>query len=482
MVEGKRIYYGGYYKTFSKDDIREIHEASLKVLEEVGFEIGYAPALDLLEEKGARVDRDKKRVYLNRQLISHCIKQAPSEFTFYGREREMDIVLGGTRVHFGTGGTALNVLDLERKKRKSSARDIADIASLVEKLEYLDFFIIPVYPHDAPQDKVDINRFFPAFCHTSKPVMGGVYSLDGLREVVEIAAEIAGGMDKLRQEPFLGFITSIASPLKIDDRYIQMMMEVAAMGLPLATSTAPTGGATAPITLAGTLVQQNAEALMGVVISQLVNPGTPVLYSAVPSVMDLKTMAFLMGSVESGLMNAAVSQMAYYYRIPSYITVGTSDSKVPDAQASYESATSCLLAALAGGNFIHEAAGLLEGAMTASYAQYIIDNDIIGACLRALRGVEINKDTLATEVIASVGPGGSFIKESHTMKYMRTEVFFPKVSDRGSYQAWQKAGSKDSWDRADEIAQKLLREDHRHFISEKDEKRIREKYEGLLDF
>lgn len=283
------------------------------------------------------------------------------------------------------------------------------------------------------------------------------------------------------RKPFVGFITSIASPLNIDNKYAELLLEVASMGLPLATSTAPTAGVTAPITLAGTLVQQNAEALVGVIITQLVNPGTPVLYSAVPSTIDLKTMSFLMGSVESGLMNAAITQMAYHYRIPSYITVGTSDSKVPDAQAAYESATSCLMAAQAGGNYIHEAAGLLDGAMTVSYAQYIIDNDIIGGCLRALRGVEIDKDTLATKVINSVGRGGNFLGEDHTLKYMRTETYFPKVSDRKSYQDWKKAGSKDTWTKADELAQKLLDSERSRFVTLEMEEDIRNKHEGLLE-
>ncbi len=475
----KRVYYGGYYKVFGEAEIKQIHESTMQVLEDVGFQVSYPPALELLKTNGANVDGN--RVFIPRDLVSRCIKQAPSEFTFHGKEKSKDIILGGTRVHFGTGGTALNILDLDRSKRKSTAEDIAVIAALVERLENIDFLIVPVYPHDAPPDKIDINRFFPALTHSSKPVMGGVYTVEGLRQVVEIAATIAGGEEQLKKRPFVGFITSIISPLKIDDLYAEMLMEVASMGLPLATSTAPTAGATAPITLAGTLVQQNAEALMGVILAQLTNPGTPILYSAVPSTMDLRTMSFLMGTVESGLMNAAISQMANYYRVPSYITVGTTDSKIPDAQAAYESATTCLLAALAGGNFIHEAAGLLEGAMTASFAQYVIDNDIIGGCLRALRGVEVNEESMAVKTISAVGPGGNFLGEAHTVKYMRSESFSPRVSDRRSYHAWKAAGGKDSWTTADEIAQKMMEEEHDHFVEEELIQQIKNQYEGLLD-
>lgn len=476
----KRVYHGGNYRVLSEQEITQIHEASVRILEQVGFEIAYEPALDLLEEKGAKVDRDNNRVYLNRKLIWQCIKQAPAEFVFYGREEGKEIVLGGKRVHFGTGGLALNVLDLDRKKRRSTSRDIADIARLVEKLEYVDFFIIPVYPSDAPADVIEINSFYPALKYSSKPVMGGAFSKKGVHDVIDIASRLAGGLDKLVDRPFIGFITSIISPLKIDAVQAECLIEIAKIGLPLVTSTAPAAGATAPITLAGTLVQQNAEALIGVILSQLVNPGTPVFYSAVPLTMDMRTMSFLMGSVESGLMNAAISQMAHFYRLPSYITVGTSDSKVPDAQAAHETATTAMLAALAGGNFIHEAAGMLEGALTASYAQYVIDNDILGSCLRILRGIEVNEDSLAVDVITKVGPGGNFLTEEHTLKYMRTELFSPRVSDRRGYQGWLDAGGKDSWKQADEIARALLEEPAKTYITDKMDAEIRRDYPELV--
>ena len=242
----------------------------------------------------------------------------------------------------------------------------------------------------------------------------------------------------------------------------------------------PAAGATSPITLAGTLVQQNAEALMGIVLTQLVNPGSPVFYSAVPVTMDMRTMSFLMGSIESGLMNAAITQMAHFYRVPCYITVGVTDSKLPDAQAAHESATTAMLAGLAGGNFIHEAFGMLDSAMTASYAQYIIDNDIIGSCLRTLRGIEINSDTLAYEVIARVGPGGHYLSDDHTVKYMRTENYLPRTSDRQQYQRWFDAGARDSWNRAEDIALKMLETPARYYIEPALEQLILKKYPAIV--
>lgn len=474
------IYEGGLYRVLSDKEISQIHEASVRVLEEVGFEIYFPPALELLEKHGARIDAENNRVYVSRELVSRCVKQAPSEFIYYGREPGKNITVGGKRVHFGTGGLALYVLDLEREKRPSTVGDIASLARLADRLEYVDFFVIPVYPNDINIDSVDINSYYHAFRNTGKPVMGGIMSPGGLEEVIKIASTLAGGMENLRRQPFVGFIASITSPLKIAGEQAELLMEVARHGLPLATSTAPAAGATSPVTLAGTLVQQNAEALMGVVISQLVNPGAPVLYSAVPVTMDMRTMSFLMGSIESGLMNAAITQMAHYYRLPCYITVGTTDSKVPDAQAAHESATTAMLAALAGGNFIHEAIGLLDGAMTASYAQYVIDNDIVGSCLRTLRGIEINPDTLAFDVITRVGPGGNFLVDKHTLKYMRTESYFPRASDRQQYQRWIDAGSKDSWKRAEEVALQILSEPPQTYIPAEIDHRIRKEFPRLV--
>ncbi len=474
------IYEGGSYRVLSDKEISQIHETSMRVLEQVGFEMYYPPALEMMEKHGARVDWENYRVYIPRELVSRCIKQAPSEFVFYGREQGKDITIGGKRVHFGTGGLALYVLDLERNKRPATIRDVSDLARLADKLEFVDFFIIPVYPHDINIDSVDINSHFHAYQNTGKPVMSGIMNKQGLEDVVKIASTLAGGLDNLRRRPFVGFIASITSPLKISNDQLELLIEVAEYGLPLATSTAPAAGATSPVTLAGTLVQQNAEALMGVILAQLVNPGTPALYSAVPVTMDMRTMSFLMGSIESGLMNAAITQMAHYYRLPCYITVGTTDSKLPDAQAAHESAATAMLAALSGGNFIHEAIGMLDGAMTASYAQYIIDNDIVGSCFRTLRGIEVNPDTLAFDVIAEAGPGGNYMTSKHTIQYMRTESYSPRASDRQQYQRWIDAGSKDSWKRAEDVAYQLLSEPARSFIDLNLENEIRALFPDIV--
>ncbi len=454
----KDIYRGGHYRILSDEEILQIHETALKILWEVGFEISYLPMIKLLEDNGAKIDLENGRAYLPHELVSGCIKQAPAEFKFYGQEEGKEITLGGNKVNFGTGGEALYVMDTHRKRRPALLQDIADFACLTDKLNNVDFFIIPTVAHDVNINILNINGYYQAMKNTGKPVMGGIVNVESLRQVIQLSSHLAGGMDKLQERPFVGFISTVASPLKINNDRVEVLMEVAEHGLPLAVSSAPIAGATAPMTLAGTLVQQNAEALIGVVLSQLVNPGTPVLYSAVPCTMDMRYGSFLMGSIESGLMNAAVTQMAHYYALPCYITVGVTDSKLPDAQSAYESATTCMLAALSGGNYIKQAFGFLDGALTISYAQFIIDNDIVGSCLRTLQGIDVNTKTLAYEVIADVGPGGNFLTQQHTVEHLRTEKYLPRVSSRQDYHAWLRAGEKDSWESAEEIARQLLEE------------------------
>ncbi|RQD75096.1 MAG: trimethylamine methyltransferase [Candidatus Syntrophonatronum acetioxidans] len=477
----KNEYYGGLYHILSEKDIDEIHETTMRILWEIGFDLTYIPALELLEKNGATVDWQNKKAYLPRKLVSRCIKQAPSEITFYGLEEGKEIVLGGERVHYGTGGLALYVLDTNRDRRPALLKDIASFAHLSDKLEYVDFYIIPTNPYDVNINSLDVNCFYQALRHTGKPVMGGVFSREGLQRVLELSSLIAGGMENLRKRPFVGFISSITSPLKIEEDRAEIIFEVARQGLPLVTSAAPIAGATSPLTIAGTLAQQNAESLLGVVLAQLVNPGTPIFYSAVPCTMDMRSGSFLMGSIQSGLMNAAVSQLAYHYRLPSYITVGVADSKLPDAQAAYESATSSLLSGLAGGNFIHQTFGLLDGALTISYAKFVIDNDIVGKCLRTLKGIDVNPDTLAFDVIAKVKKGGGdFITQRHTLDHLRSEEYIPRVSFLQDYQTWVKFGEKDAWVKAEEVAQKLLEEPGKIHIPESLDRKIQELFQELV--
>ena len=365
-------------------------------------------------------------------------------------------------MYAGTGGTALYIYDpAENQKRQASLEDLRCIAKLVDKLDNIHFFLLPTYPNELPIEQVDINRFFAGLDNTTKHIMGGVYTLDGAEQVIRMAQIIAGSVENLRQHPLISMIACIISPLRIDKTYGDMLVTIARNGIPVACPAEPLCGATAPVTLAGTLVVQTVDTLLGVMLTQIANPGTPVLFGSVATNTDLRTLNYLAGSVEMGLLNAAGAQMAQFYKLPFYATGGMTDSKTLDAQSGYESAVTNLLCALSGANFIHDAAGLMEFAMTVSYEKYVIDNEILGMVMRAVEGIKVNDDTLAFDLIKEAGPGGNFVASRHTRHFMRSEHYQPFLSDRNSQEEWLRKGGKQTWERAAEIAKKLLSEpDH----------------------
>jgi trimethylamine--corrinoid protein Co-methyltransferase len=446
---------GGSYKPLSEDDIAQIHDTSMRVFEEVGFQVNSEKALAFFRDAGAEVDGRIAR--LPRGTVMELVARAPSEVTLYGRHPEHHITLGGARVYAGTGGTALHVIDMQSgQRRRAILHDLKQIAKLVDGLDNIHFFLLPTYPNDVPVENVDVNRFFAGLDNTSKHIMGGVYTLDGIQNVVRMAEIIAGSAEKLRQEPIISTIILAISPLKIDRDYGDMIVAIAEAGIPIVVPAEPLCGATSPVTLAGNLVIQNVDSLTGVCLTQLVNPGTPVIYGSVASSTDLRDLKYITGAIEMGLLNAAGAQMAQYYQLPFYATAGMSDAKTIDAQCGYESALSSLLCALAGANFIHDAAGLLDFALSVSYEKYVVDNEIIGLVMRAVEGIMVDEDTLAFDLIKEVGPGGHFVSTKHTRKYMRTEHYQPTLSERDNLEEWQAKGRRDAYMRARERVEEIL--------------------------
>jgi len=449
---------GGLYRPLSESDIKHIHETVMHIYEEVGIQISTKRGFDLFKEKGARVSEERHIVYISSTMFEDLIDQSPSEIVLYGREEKNNIILGGKRVHFGSGGTALNILDLETgEKRPSTLEDVRNVSKLLDKLENIHFQVIPVYPNDLPVNKVDVNRFFAAIQNTTKHVMGGTYTLEGTKNVIRMAEILAGSAEKLRREPFLSLITCVMSPLKIDETYGDFLMAVAEAGIPVAIPAEPIAGATSPVTIAGTVTNLCCETMAGILLAQLVNPGTPCLFGCVGTGADFRTMGYVSGSVEEGLINAASAQMAQFYGLPFYATAGQSDAKCVDAQAGWEGAITNLLVGMAGANFIHDAVGLLEFCLTASYEKYVIDNEIVGEVMRVLQGIEVNPETLAFEVTRRIGPGGHFVSDDHTCENIRREHFIPSVADRNDRETWIKLGSKDTFQRAHEMALEILK-------------------------
>jgi trimethylamine--corrinoid protein Co-methyltransferase len=420
------------YEPLSADEVSAVDDAALRVLEQVGVDVGNSTAAAIYRRAGARVDGT--RVRLPRALVDEYVALAPQQVTLCGRDPKHDLRLFDTQVHVGTGGAALDVIDLYTGQRRPAAlRDIAQIALLVDNLQNIHFYLRPCEPRDIPLPLADVNKYFAAITHTTKHVIGSVNSLQGLAEVVDLAGLVAGGEDEYRSRPFLSFICCwMISPLRLDTLTTELMLEVVRRRLPVVLSTAPMAGATAPYTLAGALVQTHAELLSGITLAQIASPGAPVIYGAVPSAANMRDGGYCCGAIEFGMLNAAVTQVARARRLPIYNSAGLTESKVPDIQAGYEKAFSVLQTVLAAGNFIHHSAGMLESMRTISYVQYVIDDEILGMALRAARGIEVNEETLGVESILRTGPGGNYLTDDLTLKYLRSERFLRAISDERS--------------------------------------------------
>jgi trimethylamine--corrinoid protein Co-methyltransferase len=448
---------GGSYKPLTEESIYRVHQTAMRVIEEVGFEVNSEIALQLFKQAGAWVDQEKSLVRLPQKRAMEFIEMAPSEVRLCGQDEKHDAILGGNRVYTGTGGTALYVYHPDSgQKLLATLDDLKRIAKLVDGLDNIHLFLLPTYPNELPVEQVDVNRFFAGLDNTTKHIMGGVYTFNGAQQVIRMAETIAGSGERLRQRPIISMIACSISPLKLDSEYGDLLITIAKSGIPVVCPAEPLCGATSPVTLAGNLVIQTVDSLMGVMLAQIVNPGTPVIFGSVATNTDLRNLNYLAGSPEMGLLNAAGAQIAQFYRLPFYATGGMTDSKTLDSQSGYESAITSLLCALAGANFIHDAAGLMEFALTVCYEKYVIDNEILGMVMRAVEGIKVNDDTLAFDLIKEVGPGGNFVTARHTRHFMRSEHYQPSLSDKNSREEWEAKGGKTTWRRAAKRVEEII--------------------------
>ena len=449
---------GGQYKPLTEEQVRRIHEASLTVLERTGIRVDNEEVLALFRKGGAWVDGN--RVRISCAMVEEAVDELPSRVLLAGRDPAHDLLLEDKRVYAGTGGSPTQVLEPGAETvRPGTLSDMADLVRLTDALEHVDFIVIPLYPTDVPKEDVPVNRFYTSLINTTKHVMGGMDSVRGAEQVLKMGVRIAGSLEALQERPFISCITSwMVSPLHLDDWVTNILLYWCGHGLPLVLSSAPMAGSSAPVTLAGTLVQLNAEQLSGIVLTQLVRPGTPVLAGYIPGVADMRTGGYLGGAVEFGMMQAAAAQMAHFYGVPIYGSGGMTDSKLPDQQAGYEKMATLLLAAMGGCNYIHHAVGMITNMNSVSLEQAVIDDELVGMVMRVLRDIDVTDEMLAVEAIERVGPGGHFLMDHHTIQFMRSELFFPKVGDRRDRALWEEEGKLDTRARAAARAEWLLRE------------------------
>jgi len=450
---------GGQLKFLTNDELYEIHTATMEVLEQIGVRFLSEKALRILENAGAHVDFKRKIARIPEYLVKEALKKAPSRCIVYGRDFKYKMKLEDGRVYFAMLGWVPYVLDLESgRRREGTLSDIELLFKLGDALENIHCLDWAVWPNDIPDPVVHAYGLYMGFKNTTKPLDGYIYGETAAEDNIKMAAVVAGGEEELKKKPLLITIENPVSPLQHSKELIEGLMVYAKYKQPIVIAPEDQSGTTAPVTLAGLMVQQNAEILSGIVLVELINPGVPVLYGTVSTIADMKSGGIALGAVEAGIINAVTAQLAQYYGIPSRGTAGTTDSKIPDIQAGIEKAMTLIMAALSGINFIYSFAGALESTMTISYEQLVIDNELAGMVIRALKGMRIDDEALAVDVIKNVGPGGHYLTQKHTLENFRKEHYIPTIINREKRELWEKAGSKDMREIAREKVKKILKE------------------------
>jgi trimethylamine--corrinoid protein Co-methyltransferase len=435
----------------SKDAVHDLHLATLQVLAQTGIAVHLDQALYVYEQAGARVDWRTHIVYLPEPLVEDALATTPHQFTFSARDAQHTLTLAEGRTYFTNGFGATYVLDgVTQARRVATVEDLARFTRLADYLPHVDYPLTHCIPQDVSKDLVGQYMALTMFANTVKHVYCPTFSLAGARDFMEMAAIVLGGDEALRRNPtFINSMICPTSPLQYSADAAARLMAFSRSRVPFGIWSAPLAGATGPATLAGTVVVQNAEVLAGVVLAQLVGPGTPILYGTGASVMDMVYGTPAYAAPELSIFNMVTAQLAQRYGMPTYGTGGVIDAKVPDEQAAYESMLSSVLAAVAGITIVHDAVyGILESGMTACYEQLLICHEMVGMVQRVLEGLQVTPETLALPVIHAVQPGGTFLNQLHTLHTFRQEHWFPELTDRSPRSEWQQQGAQDVVQRA----------------------------------
>jgi trimethylamine--corrinoid protein Co-methyltransferase len=429
------------FEYFSADEVGQIHAATMKVMQEVGVDFNYAPAIEVLAEAGCRIEGE--RVFFEPALVEEMVAKAPSEFTLHGRNPERNVVIGGDHIAYIPCYGPPFVTDLDLGRRESTLDDYVNFVKLSYASESLDITGgMMAEPNDIPAERRNAEMMYAAMRYSDRPFMGGAMGAEAARETIEMAAILFGVNEaELAQRPPIISILCSRTPLGFDDRMLGAIMTYAEAGMPQLISSLSIAGATSPVTLEGTLVVQNAEILAGIVLAQLIRPGTPVVFSGSSSSAAMRSGTLSVGAPEMAVNTAATAQMARFYAIPSRGGGAITDAKFPDAQAGLESMMSQLMASLSGIHFVLHSAGILEGYMVASYEKFIIDDEVCGMCKRIRRGEGIDAERLALDVIAQVGPGGEYLTQRHTFQHFRKEFYQPLLEERATFADWERAGA-----------------------------------------
>jgi len=463
------------------EQVLRTHEASLEILAEVGLIVRNKKALTIFSEHGCHVDSETLVVKFPPSVVEHFRTSVPPTFTFRGRDPQYDRTIPDDGPLVVTASSTPDLIDpVTGVRRRSTSDDIARIAHLINELPGYDVFSISTLADDAPLDQFTISRLYPALKNCLKPVRSTATDIEDAKKVLRLGSLIAGSDEAYRKRPFITHhFCPVVSPLTMDYDSTEMLIYFVEQGLPVYPSIVPNGGMTSPMTLTGTLVQGNAEFLAAAVLMQMVRPNTPLIYSTLPTMADLRTGAYASGGIECDMLHMACAQMAHHYNVPSGGYIGLTNAKINDAQSGFETGLSTMGGLLAGADMFNMG-GLLDALMAFDFAKAVIDDEIAQMLKRVKRGMEFTEQNLALDVIANVGPGGTFLTHDHTMKYMKTAALLPKMADRDTRDGWGEKGAMTTHDRALLQAREILERENTAVFSPEIEARIRLEFDDLV--
>jgi len=416
----------------TKEEEDTVHAESIRILEEIGVKVMSQDVLALLKDAGAEVDARTQIVKITEELITEALVKAPKEFSMCARDASKDVHLPAAVVQGVNDGQPTDVWDLQtQSKRKSRMDDLIDLTLVCDAMPEVDFYWPEVVATDLPADVSNVHEYAASAIYTGKHVQHGAGNIEDAQALIDIASAIVGSEAELRKRPIVSITHTPITPLRYEEGDVDAAVMFARAGLPVMHLSMAISGSVCPVSLAGTITLVNAENLAGFFISQSAAAGAPVLYSSESGPMDMRTGVFLSGSTEGALINAAGCQMARRYRIPSQVGGTAASGTMPGYEVGYQKAMSALLPALAGADQVVGIGGF-DRSGCESVEQIVMDCELWRNVLRACRGVKVDKDTLAFDAIARVGPGGYFMKDIHTLRHFKSEVLLPKIAMRPS--------------------------------------------------
>jgi trimethylamine--corrinoid protein Co-methyltransferase len=451
---------GGVLNVLTQAQIERIHEAALTALETIGLADAPQSGIDYLVGAGCTLG-DDGRIRFPRALVEDTIAQANRSVTLYSRNGKTDLDLSGTKVHYGTAGAAVSMVDVQKNEyRDSTVQDLHDASRICEQLENIHFVQRPMVCRDIPDNlEMDLNTIYACCSGTFKHIGTSFTEPSHVAPALEMIYTIAGGEDKYRERPFISNSNCfVVPPMKFATESCEVMELCIKGGMPVLLLSAGMAGATAPSTIAGAITQATAECLAGLVYVNAVSPGAPAIFGTWPFGLDLRTGAMSIGSGEQALLTAGCAQMHRYYNLPGGAAAGASDSKMPDMQAGWEQMCSNVMAGLSGVNMVYEAAGMHASLLGFCFESLILSDDLIGQAQRCVRGIEVTDETLALDQIAEVcmGGPGHYLGTDATLSRMQADYVYPTFGDRTSPKEWAELDKPDLIEKAIKRKEEIL--------------------------